>query len=230
MRLADASNAICAATARDLAGSRSPLPVVYNGIASQDDANAGGAPLEPADLLYVGLASHRKRVALLPFVLRAVRRDRPEARLRIAGFDWSEAPELRAGFEALGLADAVECLGPLPADALPPVYRSGRVLVVPSAYEGLPYVVLEAFRAGTPVVATRVGGHAEVVEDGENGLLVPPDDPQALAAACLELLRDPARAQRMGDAGRERVRRDFDLERCVDAYLDYYRALSEELA
>lgn len=225
LSLADSAVAVCRATAGELTRQGQPLPVIYNGVGDWAGA-AGSAELEPVELLYVGLPSHRKRVLALPFVLRAVQRERPGARLRLAGFDWDEAPRLRALCDELGVAGAVECVGRRSARELAPVYRAARVLLVPSAYEGLPYVILEAMAAGTPVVATRVSGHPEVIEDGVSGLLAPPDDPQALAARCLELLRDPARAARLTEAARETLARRFGLERCVDEYLHYYRTLA----
>jgi glycosyltransferase involved in cell wall biosynthesis len=100
------------------------------------------------------------------------------------------------------------------------------VFVLPSLSEGLPMAVLEAMALGRPVVATRVGGVPEAVEDGVTGLLVPPSDPAAMAAAILKLLRDPELAAQMGTAGRERVEREFTLERMSAGYL----ALYEELA
>jgi glycosyltransferase involved in cell wall biosynthesis len=226
LRLADGAVAVCHSTAEELGrGSGSPLPVVYNGIGPPRE-DAPGAALAPVELLYVGVPSQRKRVLALPFVLRAVRRALPGARLRIAGFGRAEAPELARLCAELGVAEAVEYLGPRPAAELGPVYRAARLLLLPSAYEGLPTVILEAMREGTPVVATRVSGHPEAIEDGVDGLLAPVDDPPALAARCLELLRDPARAAAVADRARETVARRFDAERCVDEYLDYYRALA----
>jgi glycosyltransferase involved in cell wall biosynthesis len=93
------------------------------------------------------------------------------------------------------------------------------VLVLPSHQEPFGTVLAEAMNAGTPVVATRVGGIAEVVEDGVTGRLVPPRDPDALAAAVLEVL---AQREAMGAAGRERARRWH-----VDAYAERVRALIE---
>ncbi|MGI9591234.1 MAG: glycosyltransferase family 4 protein, partial [Myxococcota bacterium] len=173
-----------------------------------------------------GVASHRKRVLALPFVLRAVRHALPDARLRLAGFAWQDAPELAALCEELGVRDAVECIGAVPPEAMPRIYRAAQLLVVPSAYEGLPYVIVEALREGTAVVATRVSGHPEVLDDGVTGRLVPPDDPRALAQACVALLRDPEARARLGQAGRRRVAEQFDPERQIDAYLDYYLALA----
>ena len=122
----------------------------------------------------------------------------------------------------------MECIGPQPAAALPAHYRAAAVALVPSAYEGLPYAILEALREGTAVVATGVSGHPEVIEDGVNGFLVPVDDPEAMAGRCVEILRDPALGRRLGAAGRERIARHFDLGRQIDAYLQYYRALTTE--
>lgn len=228
LRLADAANAISRATARDLVGPdrAEALPVIYNGVAPP--ASARTAADASVALLYVGVAGPRKRVNALPFVLRAVRRELHDARLRMAGFTWADAPGLESLFAELGLADAVECLGVVPPGELPALYRGARLLVVPSAYEGLPYVILEALREGTPVVATRVSGHPEVIEDGVSGSLVPPDDPEALAAACVALLREPERARAFGEAGRRTVAERFGLARQIDAYLDYYRALARE--
>ena len=73
-----------------------------------------------------------------------------------------------------------------------------------------------------------LGSDPEVIEDGVGGLLVPVDDPGAMAAACLRLLQDPDLAVALGDAGRRAVAERFDLDRQVDAYLHYYRALSKE--
>lgn len=226
LRLADGCNAISRATARDLLGAErgAAMPVLYNPLPPAAEGTA--EPASPVELFYAGVATHRKRVLALPFVLRAVREELPGARLRMAGFRWEEAPELRALVDELGLGDAVECVGALPPEELPRLHRAARVLVVPSAYEGLPYVIVEALREGTPVVATRVSGHPEVIDDGVNGRLVPPDDPRALAAACVALLRDPEACARMGEAGRRSVAARFDSERQIDAYVDYYRALS----
>jgi glycosyltransferase involved in cell wall biosynthesis len=89
--------------------------------------------------------------------------------------------------------------------------------------EGLGIVLLQASAAGVPVVAARAGGIPEAIEDGLTGLLVPPGDSGALAEAVSELLSDPGRARAMGDAGQERVRNEFSVDRMVEEYLALYR-------
>ena len=89
--------------------------------------------------------------------------------------------------------------------------------VASSRKEGLPLSILEAMAAGLAVVATDVPGHRDVVVPGETGVLVPPEDPAALAEAVAALLMDPVRRKNLGQAGRERVRQDFSIGAMVDA-------------
>lgn len=100
------------------------------------------------------------------------------------------------------------------------------LLALPSFTEGLPNVVLEAFAAGVPVVATAVGGTPEVVEDGESGYLVPPGDPAALARRVLDALSDEGRRLAMGARGRDRVRGEFTFEAQGLLYQDLFRELA----
>ncbi len=90
-------------------------------------------------------------------------------------------------------------------------------------WEGLPLTILEAMAAGLPVIASRVGGTPEAVEEGKTGLLVPPQDPDALAEAMHRILSDPALAEAMGRAGRERVERLFTVERMAQEIAAIYR-------
>ncbi|TKJ35551.1 glycogen synthase [Blastococcus sp. CCUG 61487] len=119
----------------------------------------------------------------------------------------------------------------LPREQLVPLIAGATVFVVPSVYEPLGIVNLEAAACGTAVVASAVGGIPEVVDDGRTGLLVPhdPDDPDgfvdALAARMTELLTDPERAARMGAAGRERVLAEFGWPAIARQTVDVYEAV-----
>src|SRR5207248_10442485 len=89
-----------------------------------------------------------------------------------------------------------------------------------------PLTLLEAMARGLPVLATRVGGNAEVVADGETGMLVPARQPQALAAALVQLVADPARLVRLGRAARDRVTAHFDVRNMVAQYETPYQSLA----
>jgi glycosyltransferase involved in cell wall biosynthesis len=105
---------------------------------------------------------------------------------------------------------------------VPRLYAASEAFVMCSLWEGLGLVFLEAMAAGLPVLATRVSAVPEVVLEGRTGLLVPPSDSAALAAGMLALALDPALRERLGAAGRERVRAHFGLERMVEATLAVY--------
>ncbi|RMG43943.1 MAG: glycosyltransferase family 1 protein [Acidobacteria bacterium] len=126
------------------------------------------------------------------------------------------------------LADSVRLAGF--RHELPRWIAGADLLVNPSRSEGLPNVILEAFRVGTPVVATEVGGVPEAVVDGETGWTVPPDDPEALAGAIEQALRSPAEAQRRAERARERLSREFDPERQTRALAAIYDALAPRAA
>jgi len=136
---------------------------------------------------------------------------------------------LRAGVEAriavLGLASCVHLTG-LRRD-VPDLLHSFDVFALSSLWEGLPRVLSQAMAAGLAVVATAVDGNAEAVEDGVNGLLAPPGDPQAMAAALLRLLDDPALAAQMGAAGRERAE-EFGARKMVEDIAALYEVLLAE--
>src|SRR5439155_19958662 len=135
----------------------------------------------------------------------------------------------RAG--RLGVADRVVFRGKIPPDAPQASYARAAVCVLRSVLdargdpEGLGVVLLEAMNHATPVIASRVGGIPDIVEDGVSGLLVPPGDAATLAAAVRRLRDDPALARRMGEAGRRRLREQFRWQALVQRWLDLYAAV-----
>jgi glycosyltransferase involved in cell wall biosynthesis len=123
----------------------------------------------------------------------------------------------------LGIEDRVVFLGEI-YDVASLLGRA-RLFVLPSRSEGIPLTALEAMACGLPVVATRVGGVPEVVEDGLTGLLVPPANPAALAAAIVQICNDPDGGERMGRAGTCRVDEFFDVRRMVGEYETLYTSV-----
>lgn len=138
----------------------------------------------------------------------------PELHFAIAG-DGPGRDKLPAKIEAAGLTGRAHALGHR-ADVAA-VLRALDILVLPStAHEGVPQIILQAQACGVPVVATRVGGIPEVVEDGVTGVLVPPADGAALAAALQPLLEDPARRARLAAAARGRFLENHTLDRMCE--------------
>ncbi len=115
--------------------------------------------------------------------------------------------EMRQLAQELGLAGRVHFLGQRPD--IPDLLGALDIFVLPSHSEGVSLALLEAMAAGLPVIATAVGGLPEVVTDGVNGLLIPPQDPEALAQALARLLDDPALAKKLGENARRHVEEKF---------------------
>jgi glycosyltransferase involved in cell wall biosynthesis len=144
----------------------------------------------------------------------------PRARFLIIG-DGPTRPELEALCSELGITPNVVFVGALVAGARGEVARLLRALdvfVLSSAtVECFSIALLEAMACGRPAVCTAVGGIPEMINDGGTGYLVPPKDPQQLAARLVDLLSNPQTARRMGLAGRDRVEAEFSLDRSVEA-------------
>jgi glycosyltransferase involved in cell wall biosynthesis len=132
---------------------------------------------------------------------------------------------LEREISALGLEDSVRLVGE--RSDVSRLLANGDVFVLSSRSEGLPMSVLEAMATGLPVVASRVGGVPELLDDGEEGILVRPGQVGYLAAARAHLIAEPATRRRLGDAARARAEAYFDLEPFRQAHLELY---SRELA
>lgn len=188
-----------------------------------------GCPFTASDLWLVGAVGRMQTVknqtALARAFVLALQREpalRERLRLVMVGEGPLRGESLRILHEA-GLAD----LAWLPGERrdVPDVMRGLDCFVLPSLAEGISNTILEAMATGLPVVATDVGGNADLVDAGVTGELVPAGDPDALAAVLARLAADPARAAAMGQAGRARVERDFSLPGMVATYGNLYERM-----
>jgi glycosyltransferase involved in cell wall biosynthesis len=175
----------------------------------------------PPRLLCVGrLIPMKGHIVLFRAFAAAVERV-PELELAIAGRGPLE-PALRALARELGLERRIRFLG-----HVAPIQRAlerALIVVVPSVGEGFGMAALEAMERARPVVAAAVGGLVDIVRDGETGLLVPPGEVERLAEAIVELASNPARARRLGEAGRRRALAWFGEARSVDRVEALYRS------
>jgi len=206
------------------------IAVVRNGVDVEEvdrvAARAPGHPApEPGGIVCIANMHHPvKGQTDLLLAMREVARSRPEARLALVG-DGVRRPYLERQVRQLGIADRVHFLG-FRRDG-PAVLARAAVGVSASHAEGISNAVLEAMATRRPMVATAVGGTVELVRDGENGFLVPPGAPAALARRLVDLLADPALRRRMGERGREIVEREFSLAQMRFSYDALYQELTE---
>jgi glycosyltransferase involved in cell wall biosynthesis len=147
-------------------------------------------------------------------------------RLRIVG-DGPQRDALMRLVAARGLSEQVEFVGAVQHDRVPQQLQGFDIYVAASRLdsESFGVAVIEASACECPVVVTRVGGLPEVVRDGETGLIVPRESPQALSDALLRLVADPALRRRLGGAGRIWVQQQYEWSDCVGRMIDLYRSL-----
>ena len=194
------------------------IRVVPNGVPEPEDRKA--VPAQPGRLV-VGAVGRLHEQKGFDVLLRAVT-GLPEVQVVIIG-EGPERPALQQLIAELHLGDRVSLLGW--SDHASGYMRSFDVLAMPSRYEGMPLVLLEAMLAGVPVVATPVGGIPDTVRHDESGLLVPVDDVAALTTALGRLLSDGALRRRLAAAAEDEARR----RHTVDAMARSYEALYDEL-
>jgi glycosyltransferase involved in cell wall biosynthesis len=193
---------------------------IYNGI----DMPAASSPLQHGrHFLYVGRLEAVKGVDVLIQAVACARRQEPSLKLTVVG-DGRERLALEALTDSLALSNVVEFRGWLPAESVWSVIQECDILVIPSVWpENLPTVALEAIGAGRPIIASRIGGIPELVEDGSTGFVVDPYDVEALAERLCRLASDPSLCRRMGLAARRRAA-IYTTDRFVAEVLSLYAA------
>lgn len=198
------------------------ITTIYAGVSAEFlDRVANHQPFQSQRpvLLLVGRLEPQKGIDVLLRALSLM--NQYQITLRIVGYGPYEA-EYQALARTLGLSERVEFTGFVAPEAMPEVYCAADLFVLPSRGESFGLVLAEAMAANLPVVASRTGAIPEVIEDGQTGILVPPDDPSALAQALDSILTDPSRSRAMGMTGRARVEAKFTWPRIADRVAELY--------
>lgn len=206
------------------------ISVIPNGIGPLPEARSRavtlreeiGVPAESALVVFVGRLWPQKRVQDLIWAMDILRHGGLSAHLAIVG-SGPRRPALERFTRDLDLTDRIHFLGHRP-DAVDWL-RAADVVVLPSLFEGMPNVVLEAMALAKPVVATRIPGMDELVLDEVTGLLVEPKKPFELARGLYRLLEDPLLRESMGKAAAERAGSDFSLAKMIERHVELYQAL-----
>jgi len=209
---------------------------IYNGVDDRRFQPRKGASVAlgpegflPADAFVIGTVGRMETVKNQLLLVRAFLRlldlvpdARKRARLVIVGDGI-----LREESLSLLRAAKAERLAWLPGERsdIPEIMRALNVFVLPSLAEGISNTILEAMASGLPIVATRVGGNPELVDAGETGQLVPPNDPEVMAKAFESYMLNPMQAFQHGQAGRKKIEAQFSMEAMITNYLSVYDAV-----
>lgn len=195
------------------------IRMVANGVDTQLFSPDRDVTRNPRELLCVGRASDPNKG--LPTLIDALPLLPKDVFLTLVDDDHPDNPA-RKRADALGLGDRLRIVGRVPIDQLVGLYRRAAVVVVPSRYEGFGLPAAEAMACGTPVVACAAGALPEVVSTGGGGRLVPVENPQALAAAIADLLKDPVLRAELGARGREGIERAYAWPRVAALTAEVY--------
>jgi glycosyltransferase involved in cell wall biosynthesis len=199
--------------------------MVWNGLDTDLYSPDPASPRSESEILCVGRASDpnkgiRTLIAALAKLASPVRLTLVDA--------GGPGDAVRKWARSLGCADRLDITGRIPTDALVKLYRRAALVVVPSRYEGFGLPAVEAMACGTPVVATSAGALPEVMRVGSGGLLVPRDDPEALASAIATLLGEPEMRREMGARARPLIEATFSWPRVAERTARIYREVVEE--
>jgi glycosyltransferase involved in cell wall biosynthesis len=196
---------------------RAMVRVVRNGVGDAE-FSAVNVRSDATDVVSVGELRPVKAIDVLIEALAALKRSGRRVSATIAG-EGPQGAQLKAQAQRLGVADLIRFVGYLPARE---AFAVGRMLVIPSRAESLPYIVLEAAAAGMPIIATKVGGNPEIF-GAQADHLITPDDGAALASAITAALGDPGEVRRVAHAVRTRVHDEFSATTMVERGLAAYR-------
>jgi glycosyltransferase involved in cell wall biosynthesis len=197
-------------------GLRRPIEIIPNPIDIQRFAPQDELPDSPVRVLFAGRLEPRKGPDILLKAIPLLCRKVPDIRFTFLGADCPTptSPSFKAEAELFisrnHLDQCVAFKDPVPLISLPKEYNAVHIVVVPSRYDTSPYVCQEAMACGRAVVGTTSGGMPEYLDQGEAGLLIPPEDPAALADAIVRLAQQPQLRRQLGVAARRRVEQLYD--------------------
>jgi len=200
---------------------RRKIIVISNAVPVPDLSN--WSPIKKYDILFVGRLTKAKGVDILLKAINILKENyQKEIKAAIVGKGYLEE-ELKGLVKELGIGEEVEFLG-VRRD-IERLMKSTQVFVLPSRWEGLPLTILEAMSSRASIIATRVGGIPEVIEHEKEGILISPEDPEALAKAITELLKDEELRIKLGINAFKKVKEKYSIEIYTKNILELYKSL-----
>jgi glycosyltransferase involved in cell wall biosynthesis len=199
------------------------ISVVYNGVDASVFCNRNGIVKEPKSVIFVGNTEDRKKGIKHLLQALTLLKDEVQVRLTIVDGGAPETTYAPALAREYGLEGQIRIVRRLSGEDLVHQYSTAEIAAVPSLFEGFGFPAAEAMACQLPVITTRAGALPELVSDGENGVLVEPGSVSELASAIRLLLGDDDLRRRMGDAGRDIVRRKFSWEQAARQTVEAYQ-------
>lgn len=195
--------------------------VISNAVSVPDLSN--WSTIKEYDILFVGRLTKAKGVDILFRAIKILKEKyQMGIKAAVAGEGYLEE-ELKELVKELGIGEEVEFLG-VRRD-IERLMKSAKIFVLPSRWEGLPLTILEAMSSGVGIIAARVGGIPEVIEHKKEGILISPEDPEALAKAVAELLKDGELRAKLGINAYKKVKEKYSIEVYTKNILEFYKSL-----
>ncbi|MCO6452452.1 MAG: glycosyltransferase family 4 protein [Caldilineales bacterium] len=221
------SQAVLDAAMNGISEFEGKLSVIHNGVTAPSEGFSAPSLHKPT-LLCIGRLVREKGFDVMVAAMPAILARRPDAYLVIAG-DGPERVQLEEQARALGVDHAIQFNGWVDENQRQALMREATMVVMPSRWqEAFSLVVLEAAWMGRAVIATRMGGLPEAVQDGKTGLIIESENSFAIAEAVLSLLAEPERIRAMSRAARNLAQASFGIERYIEDYSALYRQLASE--
>ncbi len=214
--------------------SRNKISVIHNGVDSEKfSPKVSGSKIRETYslinslvILAVGGNIILKGIIFALYALHDVLKYYPNTKLIIIGVNGRNRERLNLVIENLNIKKEVIIVGKVPNSLMPPFYSAANVVLIPSLSENFPVVALEALSSGKPVLASRVGGIPELVNNNENGFLVSPGNVEQIVEALLHLLENASLRDRMGRSGRKLVEEKFDWSKIGQLYLKEFEKMN----
>ncbi len=201
------------------------IKVIPNGVNTIQFKPSLSEKSSKTTLIYVGRLIPTKGVHILLKAFHQVLEKEISANLHIVG-DGPEKEKLQLLAQELEITSSTHFHGSV--DNVAPLLQKSDVFVLPSSVEGLPNALLEAMSCGLAVITTRVGGNAEIVKDGINGLLIEPDNPKQLTNALMKILKEKETIEKLGRNARKTIEDGFSIDHITTEHEKFYKELSDK--
>ncbi len=178
------------------------------------------------NILYAGRIDREKGVFDLIECAKSICNQRSDVSFIIAGYG-RDINKMKQKIKKIRLEEKFKFLGQIKKNQMIKLYQNSSLFILPSYHEGLPTVLLEAMSCGLPIIATDVRGNRELISDGENGLLIPPNDPKKMAETIINLLEDEKLIERLGKNARKTIIENYTWDKVYNNFLKCYESVAK---